>query len=121
MNGKVILSFLLGCAVTGTGMGVYGNNLKLQLVNSQQQAQSQVAQAAQVTHQRDTCQEKFMRATFLYTRPTNIFGTPNGAPVKVWVIPADIEPRYLGPSEGSFSHYDPKSQVETVQFQAKGK
>jgi hypothetical protein len=112
---KAILGFLLGCVITGAVLGMYASDLKGELRNAQNQAQSQLKQASQ---DRNACQEKFSRTTFLYSRPTNIFGRPIGTPVKVWVIPADLEPEYVGPSEGLFSHYDPKTQVETVKFPA---
>lgn len=112
---KAIVGFLLGCVITGAVLGMYANDLKIQLRNAQNQAQSQLKQVSQ---DRDTCRERFSRTTFLYSYPTNIFGRPTGTPVKVWVIPADLEPEYVGPSEGLFSHYDPKTQVETVKFPA---
>lgn len=111
---KAILGFLLGCVITGAVLGMYANDLKNQLRNAQNQAQSQ---SKQITQDRDSCREKFSRTTFLYTRPM-ILGRPIGTPVKVWVIPADLEPEYMGSGEGLFSHYDPKTQVETVKFQA---
>jgi hypothetical protein len=113
---KAILSFLLGCIVTGAVVGVYASDLRNELRNARSQAQSELRQVAQ---DRDTCQERFSRTTFLYSRPTNILGRPIGTPVKVWVIPADVEPEYVGSSEGFFSHYDTKTQVETVKFEAK--
>lgn len=116
---KAILGFLLGCVITGAVLGTYANDLKSQLQNAQSQTQSQLKQA---TQQRDNCQEKFSRITILYEQPTNIFGKPirNKGPLKVWTIPADVDPAYVGSSEGSFSHYDPKTQMETVKLPATG-
>jgi hypothetical protein len=31
-----------------------------------------------------------------------------------WVIPADVEPHYVGNGAAEYSHYDPKTQIETV-------
>jgi hypothetical protein len=53
----------------------------------------------------------------------NIFGRPidRKAAIKVWAVSADIDPVYIGTGEGFFTHYDPKSQTETVQFPARKK
>jgi len=53
----------------------------------------------------------------------NVFGKPiaRKPAVKVWLVEADVEPIYIGTGEGFFSHNDPKSQTETVQFPAKKK
>ncbi len=53
------------------------------------------------------------RSTYLYET-----GVLSG-PTRRWWLPVDVEPVYLGQSTGSFSHYDPKNQTETVQFQPK--
>lgn len=115
---KPIFAFIAGCVLTGMLVGLYANDLKVQLRNRENQVVLQLKQANQ---QSDACREKFSRTTILYVRPTGLFGVVNRnvPPVKSWVIPADVEPAYTGPSEGLFSHYDPKTQVETVKFDAK--
>jgi hypothetical protein len=136
VNKESIMGFIGGCVLTGAALGIYASGLKaelsaakkdaeiqkresqLQQTSSQHKEQSQLEQVSQ---QRDTCQARFQRATFLYEQPKNIFGTPFGTPERVWAIPADVEPEYGGSKHGLFSHYDPKTQMETVQFPAKTK
>jgi hypothetical protein len=125
-----VLGFLLGCVVVGAVLGIYASGLKAELSAAQKEGQIQQAytqhgdqakiqaqqsQLQQMTEQRDACQVKFQRATFLYETPLL------GGPTRLWAIPADIEPVYLGSKHGAFSHYDPKTQMETVQLQAKTK
>jgi hypothetical protein len=103
------------------------SGLKAELSTAQKEAQNQQmysqhqeqGQLQQMTQQRDACQANFSRATILYVQRKNVFGTPFGDAIKSWAIPVDIEPTYAGPEAGLFSHYDPKTQVETVKFQAK--
>jgi hypothetical protein len=102
-----ILGFVLGCFVVGVVLGLYALRLKAEL---------RVAQ--EVTEQRDLCQGKFSRATILYVQKKNTLGTPFGDAIKSWAIPVDVQPAYVGPEVGLFSHYDPKTQVETVKLQA---
>jgi hypothetical protein len=77
-----------------------------------QTAQSSLQQATQA---RDTCLAKFDRATLLYD-----VGLLGGE-TRVWAIPADVEPLVVGQKRGSYSHFDPKTQTETVHFQAKSR
>jgi hypothetical protein len=131
-----ILGFVLGCVLTGAGLGIYASGLKAELSVAQTEARNQKMYAKteqknqehleegklqQVSEQRDTCQAKFSRATILYVQQKNIFGTPFGDPARSWAIPVDVEPTYIGPQVGLFSHYDPKTQMETVKFAAKTK
>jgi hypothetical protein len=74
----------------------------------QKQVQNLQAQIQAVTTDRDACKGKFQRATFLYDVGFL------GAETRAWVIPADVEPRAIGIKHGTFSHYDPKAQTETV-------
>jgi hypothetical protein len=56
----------------------------------------------------NSCKAKFERATTLYD------GTlPQG---RRWVIPADVEPVYVGNVSGlaDYTHFDPKTQTETI-------
>jgi hypothetical protein len=66
-----------------------------------------------VTTERDTCNAKFTRATVLYD--VGLFNNET----KAWVIPADVEPVIAPDKSGSYSHYDPKTQIETVHFKGK--
>jgi hypothetical protein len=66
-----------------------------------------------VTKERDTCNAKFTRTTVLYDM--GFFNTET----KAWVIPADVEPVMAPDKIGSYSHYDPKTQIETVHFPGK--
>lgn len=70
-------------------------------------------QNADLTNQRDTCTAKFDRSTILYDQ--GLFNTETRA----WVIPADVEPILAPNKNGSYSHYDPKTQTETVHFKGK--
>jgi uncharacterized protein YkwD len=127
-----VLGFLLGCVITGAVLGIYASGLKAELSAAQkdleiQKKESQLqqntslrqeqSQLAQVSQQRDTCQAKFERGTFLYEVPLL------GGPTRAWFLPVDVEPVYLGTAarNGTFTHYDPKTQMETVQFTAKTK
>jgi hypothetical protein len=71
------------------------------------------AQNAELQNQRDTCDAKFNRATFLYD--VGLFNVESRA----WVIPADVEPVLAPGKSGSYSHYDPKTQTETLHFKGK--
>jgi hypothetical protein len=134
-----ILGFLAGCVLTGAALGIYASGLKAQLSVAQKDAeiqkkelqlqqnysqrqnegklQAEQSQLEQVTQQRDSCQAKFQRGTFLYEVPLL------GGPTRAWFFPVDVEPVYLGTAarHGTFSHYDLKTQMETVQFEAKTK
>jgi hypothetical protein len=76
----------------------------------QKQVQNLQNQLQTVTTDRDACKAKFERATILYD--SGLFGE-----TRAWVIPADVEPKTVGVKRGSFSHYDPKGQTETVHFE----
>jgi hypothetical protein len=65
---------------------------------------------ATATKERDTCQAKFQRSTILYD---GVLTVDRG-----WVIPADVEPMSNRPN-ASYTHFDPKTQTETVKFPAK--
>jgi hypothetical protein len=107
-----ILGFALGCFVVGVVIGFYALGLKAELRNARTEAQNQMMYAS-------TCQAKFTRFTVLYTQRKNILGGVYGNVLKGWAIPADVTPVYVGTDFGMFSHYDPKTQVETVKFPAK--
>jgi hypothetical protein len=92
-----------------------------QLSTTTSQLSTTTSQLSTATSQTDALKAKFDRGTILYERPVNIFGTPmvNRPALKVWVLKADVEPVYIGSGEGLFTHYDPKTQTETIAFRAK--
>lgn len=105
---KQILSFLGGCALTAL---VFYLTLVPRAKAAQQATNSQAAAQLQAAvQQRDACTAKFSRETVLYD-PSEVFRIPE----KTWIIPADITPHYVGSrNNAQFSHYDPKTQDETV-------
>lgn len=70
-------------------------------------------QNADIVNQRDTCTAKFNRVTFLYD-----VGFLNNE-TRAWAIPADVDPVLVTGKTGTYSHYDPKTQTETVHFKGK--
>jgi len=120
---------LLTCLLIGVGLTFAGctgdvdsrvQQLQQQLdaANSkvqslQQQLSSANAQLQSVTSERDAYAAKFGRSTILYD--TGLLG----AETRAWMIPADLEPTVIGNKRGTFTHYDPKTQTETVHFQPK--
>ncbi len=113
---KPVLGFLAGCILTAMVFFLYISDLKSRFGNSANHGQFELKR---VTEQRDACQAKFNRSTVRYIQKKNIFGTPFGEPEKAWVVPADVDPKYIGSEVGLFTHYDPSNQMETVKFQAK--
>lgn len=88
---------------------------KLENTNAQLQNSLQTAIA---TEQNDAtavsgCNAKFARATILYD-----VGLLNSE-TRAWIIPADVDPIVIGGKRGTYSHYDPKTQMETVHLQPK--
>lgn len=73
-----------------------------QLTNSLNDSSAQLA----------ACNAKFERATILYD--VGLLGES-----RTWVVPADVEPLLAAGKRGVFSHYDPKTQTETVKFRPK--
>jgi len=68
---------------------------------------------AELVKERDTCMSKFDRVTVLYD--VGLFNVET----KAWVVPADVEPVLVTGKNGTYSHYDPKAQTETVLFRGK--
>ncbi len=101
---------LMGCSSTPDPQIAH---LREQLNIANATIQSDNATIQSLTQERDSCDSKFSRATILYD--TGLFGVET----KAWVIPADVEPMVVGQKRGTFSHYDPKTQTETVHFQPK--
>jgi hypothetical protein len=91
------------------------NNAELRNASSQTDSQTSTLAAANenLSTQLTACAAKFARGTFLYD-----VGLLGGE-TRAWFIPADVEPVRIGRLRGNFSHYDPKSQTETVQMAAK--
>jgi len=75
-------------------------------------AQLQTTKAAlqTATQESDACKAKFDRQTILYDNTIVV------DPTKTWIIPADVEPTAIGDQRVTYTHYDPKTQRETVQF-----
>jgi hypothetical protein len=67
----------------------------------------------QARSEKSQCIEKLARGTILYD--VGILGSET----KAWYIPADVEPVRLSGTRGTFSHYDPKTQNETIHMAAK--
>ena len=118
---KYLLWFVLGSIVGAVGImlamkpaleSTSKSEEKIQGM-AQQRIARQLATINQLTEQRDTCMAKFQRATFLYD-----VGILNNE-TRAWVLPVDVEPKMAANKRGTFSHYDPKTQMETVHFQPK--
>ena len=117
-----LLWFFAGCILIGVVALVLSPNLqrdKQGAIRSAQlvgQLQGQV-RAAQVeleaaTQAKETCEAKFHRATILYDGV--LFQD------RRWIIPADIEPTYLGKvGQADYTHVDPKTQMETMHMKPK--
>jgi hypothetical protein len=128
---KNALWFLGGCvltfAVTYTATRPKTNNapsqnaiaqaaidqLRGQQISYQNTIAQLQGQQVDLAKQRDTCKAKFDRFTILYD-----IGFLN-VETKAWAIPADIEPVLVTGKSGTYSHYDPKTQTETVHFKGK--
>ncbi len=117
----VVIGLVVGAAVAlGIVYLTVIPNLQAQKVQASESArdagaaQHQVAtlqaQVQTLTTQRDALASKFQRATVLYD--SGLLGE-----TRAWVIPADVEPKIIGLKKGTFSHYDPKTQMETVHLQ----
>ena len=104
---KLAVAFLAGCLVTGTILVQvmidqrYKNDLKRSYFR---------AAIKELLKKHETCQAKFDKVTILYEQPKS---TRNEL-AKMWAIPADVQPTYLGTDNaGSFTHLDPKTMAET--------
>jgi Tfp pilus assembly protein PilN len=104
------LGFMIGFRVanggkTGTEEMNQTNALNSRIAALQGQMQS-LAQA------KETCEAKFQRATILYDGI--LFQG------RRWIIPADVEPIYLGQgTQADYTHLDPKTQTETIHMRPK--
>jgi hypothetical protein len=87
-------------------------NAQLQSSSNQNSA-TLAADNQNLSTQLAACQTKFGRGTFLYD--VGLLGNETRA----WFVPADVEPVRIGRMRGTYSHYDPKAQTETVHLAAK--
>ncbi len=110
---KHLLWFVAGAAVASFFW--YSNVKNVTNTNQQQNAASFGLQARiqQLQGDLSTCNAKFSRSTVLYD-----IGMLGGE-TRAWVIPVDVEPVAYSGKRGDFTHYDPKTQTETVHFQPK--
>jgi hypothetical protein len=109
---KGVIGFVVGAVVSAVIL-YFAVVPNLQAQNKQLSAQLQQvgslqSQVQSLTAQRDTCVGRFERVTFLYD-----VGLLGGE-IRAWAIPADVNPQIFGIKRGTFSHYDPKTQTETV-------
>jgi len=121
-SAKFSLSFIAGAlAVAAYAWFVMKPEMQRRIDDQQAAVARLTSQLSTATSQTDALKAKFDRGTILYERPVNIFGKPieSKPALKVWVLKADVEPLYIGSGEGLFTHYDPKTQTETVAFHAK--
>jgi hypothetical protein len=79
----------------------------------QSQLESTKAALETSAQERDACKAKFDRQTILYDNRIAV------DPEKIWIIPADVEPIVVGDHDVTYTHYDPKSNRETVRFHPK--
>jgi uncharacterized small protein (DUF1192 family) len=93
-----------------------GINASSEFANRIGQLQSQVratqTELQATTQARESCEAKFQRATILYDGI--LFQS------RQRVIPADVEPIYLGKDgQATYTHVDPKTQMETMHMKPK--
>ena len=112
--GIPVLALVLGFTV---GFRV-GNGAKTgtEEMNQTSALNSRVAalqgQVQSLTQAKDTCEAKFQRVTILYDGI--LFQG------RRWIIPADVEPIYLGQgTQADYTHLDPKTQTETIHMKPK--
>jgi hypothetical protein len=73
---------------------------------------SNASQVQTLTQAKESCEAKFQRVTILYDGI--LFQG------RRWVIPADVEPIYLGQgTQAEYTHLDPKTQTETIHMKPK--
>jgi hypothetical protein len=126
---KYALWFAAGCLATTLILGLFvippvrraaaesarravQQKFSAELAKNPLEAQLQSTQAAlqTATQERDGCKAKFDRQTILYDN--SIITDPG----RIWIIPADVEPIAVGDHAVSYTHYDPKTERETVHF-----
>ena len=88
-------------------------NAELEKNPLQAQLQSTKAALEAAAQERDACKAKFDRQTILYDNRIAV------DPEKIWIIPADVEPIVVGDHDVTYTHYDLKSNRETVRFHPK--
>jgi hypothetical protein len=108
----VVFGSATGAFVTWRSATKQIADLTNQISSEQHEVTLLTQQKAFVTQERDALAEKFQRRTILYDG--EMFST------RRWEIPADVQPRFIGSSgQPAYTHYDPKSQVETVKIAAR--
>jgi hypothetical protein len=106
----LVLGFMIGFGVakgakSGTEVMNATNALNSRIGSLQRQVES-------LTQAKETCEAKFQRATILYDGI--LFQG------RRWIIPADVEPIYLGQgTQADYTHLDPKTQTETIHMKPK--
>jgi hypothetical protein len=123
LENKWLLSFLtliLGIMLGAASIrGITGNDKRgTEDFEKQQALMSQInglKNQLQTTQEANAqLQAKFQRSTILYDGV--VFKT------RRWLIPADVDPISLdGTANNEFTHFDPKSQTETIHMQPKSK
>ena len=88
------------------------NSLQMQNGELAAQLNSSRSQSETLMARLNTCTAKFSRGTFIYD--AGVFGE-----TRAWYIPADVDPVALGRIRGTYSHYSPATQTETVHLQPK--
>jgi len=117
----LVLGFMIGFGVanrgkSGTEEMNATNALRSQISELRGQIQlvskADEARVQSLTQAKETCEAKFQRATILYDGI--LFQG------RRWIIPADVEPIYLGQgTQADYTHLDPKTQTETIHMKPK--
>ena len=112
----------IGWLILGALLGLFVGSYLFRKSTEQTDAQRQRTYSVELqqleskvnnlTQDRDACRAKFQRSTILYDGVMNVD--------RGWLIPADVEPTLLGNRpNASYTHFDPKTQTETVKLQPK--
>jgi hypothetical protein len=112
----LMLGFGISRGKSGTEEMNATNALHSEITSLQGQVRSltsaNASQVQSLTQAKETCEAKFQRATILYDGI--LFQG------RRWIIPADVEPIYLGQgTQADYTHLDPKTQTETVHMKPK--
>jgi Tfp pilus assembly protein PilN len=113
----LVLGFMVGFLLgnggkTGTEEMNQTNALNSRITALQGELRSNASQMQALTQAKETCEAKFQRSTILYDGI--LFQG------RRWIIPADVEPIYLGQgTQADYTHLDPKTQTETIHMKPK--
>lgn len=110
--GMPVLALVLGLMLGfGIASGKY-EEVKMNASFARNQIPVLQGQVQSLTQAKQTCEAKFQRATILYDGI--LFQG------RRWIIPADVEPVYLGQgTQADYTHVDPKTQTETIHMKPK--